>query len=114
MKKAVYIIIVLSLLFAINNVARSIYDLWHKQDLLSQAKKQLEQKKDENSKLKRQISYAQSKEFIEEEARNKLFLGKPGDQQVIIPENLIKHKEEKKPEDVRPNFQRWIDLFFKN
>ncbi len=114
MKKAVFVILVLALLFAINNAARSIYDLWHKQDLLISAQKQLEKEKAENAKLKSQISYAQSNQFIEEEARNKLFMGKPGDQQVIIPQGLLKSKEEKKTVDLRPNWQKWWDLFFKD
>ncbi len=114
MKKAIYILVVLSLIFAINNMGRSIYNLWHKQDLLTQTQKQLDREKEENKKLKAEITRAQSKDFIEEEARNKLFLGKPGDQTVIIPQKLLNPKENKKPVDVRSNWQKWWDLFFNN
>lgn len=113
MKKAIYILFVLSLIFAINNMGRSIYDLWHKQDLLTQTQKQLDRGKEENKKLKAQIIYAQTNQFIEEEARNKLFLGKPGDQTVVIPQKLLNPKENKKTLDLRPNWQKWWDLFFK-
>ncbi|MCL4386806.1 septum formation initiator family protein [Patescibacteria group bacterium] len=114
MKKAIYVLVVLSLIFAINNMGRSIYNLWHKKDLLTQAQKQLDREKEENKKLKEEITRAQSKDFIEQEARNKLFLGKPGEQIVIIPQKLFNQKENKKSFDVRPNWQKWWDLFFRN
>jgi cell division protein FtsB len=113
-KKIIFIATVVIFLLIINGLFRSIIDTWHKQDLLTQAEKKLEQEKQLNQKLKAQLSVADSKEFIEEQARNKLFMGRPGEQPVIIPENLLKQKEKKKVVDVRPNYQKWWDLFFKN
>jgi cell division protein FtsB len=114
MKKIVFVATIIALLLIINGLFRSIFDVWHKQDLLIQAQKKLELEKQTNQKLKAQLSVVGSKEFIEEEARNKLFMGKPGEQPVIIPQNLLKQKETKKPVDLRPNWQKWWDLFFKN
>ena len=113
MKKIIYIVIVIFLIVTINNLAHSIFDLWHKQDLLTSAQKQLDLEKIKNKKLKAELSYVQTQQFVEEEARNKLFMVKPGEQEVLIPPNLIKEPG-KKAVDTRPNWQRWYDLFFKN
>ena len=112
MKKAAFVLIVLILLFIINGLLHSIYDLWHKQDLLTSAQKQLSQEKLQNQKLKGDLSFVQTPQFIEEQAHDKLFLVKPGEQEVLIaPDLKNKNQPQKKIEDV-PNWQKWLDLFF--
>jgi len=108
MRKALFIGVVFVFILIINSLTHSIYDLWHKQDLVTSAQEKLNQEKLKNQKLKSDLSYAQSPEFIENEARNKLFLVKPGEQGVIVPQ--ITEKKEK-PTDSEPNLQKWINLF---
>ncbi len=74
------------------------------------AKKDLDREKQENQQLKTELSYVKSQEFIEEEARNKLFMVKPGESGVIVPQDLIKKKEVKKEIELS-NWQQWINLF---
>lgn len=112
MKKAVFILIVIVCILIINSLIRSIYDLWSKQDLLVSAQKELEAEKLKNAKLKGELSYVQSDQFIEETAHNKLFLVKPGEQQVLIAKDLISENEAKKREEKIPNWQKWLQLFF--
>ena len=112
MKKILFIIAVVASTFIINNLVRSIYDLWGKRDLIVQAQKELEKEKMENRDLRSKLSKAQSSQFIEEEARNKLFLVKPGEEQVILPQDLLSSTESAKKKDTRPNFRKWWDLFF--
>jgi hypothetical protein len=52
--------------------------------------------------------------FVEEEARNKLFLAKPGEGIVIIPTDVLSttSSKTKKALDSRPNWQKWWELFF--
>lgn len=114
MKKVIFVAIVIALLLIINGLFRSILDIWHKQDLLTQTQKKLELEKQVNQKFRAQLSLVGSKEFVEEEARNKLFMGLPGEQPVIIPQDLLNIKENKKNVDLRPNWKKWWDLFFKN
>ena len=112
MKKAAFILIVLILLFIINGLFHSIYDLWHKQDLLTSAQKDLERAKMQNQKLKGELSTVNSPQFIEEQAHNKLFLVKPGEQEVLIaPELKNKNQPQKQAENI-PNWQKWLQLFF--
>lgn len=113
MRKALFVISVTVLLFIINSLARSIYDLWQKQDLLTQAQRELENEKLENQKFKAGLSYVETREFIESEARNKLFLAKPGEQQVVIPLSTpVKQASSASAEASAPNWKKWLDLFF--
>jgi len=109
MKKIVFIAVVIVLLFIINSLVRSIYDLLQKQELLTSAQIELEEEKLKNQKLKAGLSYVETDEFKEEVARNNLLLIKPGEQEVVIPQKEEKG-ESKKP--VLPNWQKWLELFF--
>lgn len=110
MKKILFFAAILICILTINGLVRSIYDLWRKQDVVVSAKTDLEKAKKENERLKRQLVFVQGREFIENEARNKLFMVKPGESGVIIPTDLIQKKEEKKKPEA-PNWQKWINLF---
>ncbi len=109
-KKFFYFVVIIISLITIQNLVRSIYNLWNKQDLVVKAKKDLDREKQENQQLKTELSYVKSQEFIEEEARNKLFMVKPGESGVIVPQDLIKKKEVKKEIELS-NWQQWINLF---
>lgn len=90
----------------------SIYDLWHKQDLLTSAQRELVSEELKNQKFKTELSYAQSPQFLEEQARNKLFLVKPGEQEVLIPQTLGQNSNGQKSQENTPNWQSWINLFY--
>lgn len=112
MKKGIFLIIVIVLLVIINNLLHSTFDLWHKQDLLASAQKQLDAEKLKNSKLKAELTYAQTQSFLDETARNKLFLIKPGEQEVLISKDLIKTTTNNIKGENVPNWQKWMKLFF--
>lgn len=110
MKKILFFAVVIVCLITINGLVRSIYDLWKKQDLLVSAQKDLESAKKENQKLRKDLSYVKSNEFVESEIRNKLFLVKPGESGVIIPSSLTA-KKPPVPIPEPPNWQKWLNLF---
>lgn len=112
MKKAGFVVVVIVLLLIINSLLHSIYDLWHKQDLVVLAQKELDKEELKNQKLKGELSYAQSSQFIEEAAHNKLFLVKPGEQSVLISQELLGVNSKKSAQDNLPNWKKWINLFF--
>lgn len=112
MKKALFIFTVIVLTIIINNLLRSIYDLWHKQDLLTTAQKSLDSEKLKNAKLKGELTYVESRQFVDETARNKLFLAKPGEKQVLISKDLINLNKEEQKNRSLPNWQKWFNLFF--
>lgn len=106
-----FFVAIIIFIITIQAQVRSIYDLWHKQDLIVGAKKDLDREKEKNQRLKAELSFVKSKEFIEQEARNKLFMVKPGEAGVIVPQELVEEKKIKKEPEL-PNWQKWINLFF--
>ncbi|MBF8250223.1 MAG: hypothetical protein HW400_824, partial [Candidatus Levybacteria bacterium] len=86
MKKIIFIISVIILVLIVNNLVRSMYDVWQKRDFITQAQKELDFQKQENQRLKSALSYSQTTEFIEKQARDKLFMVKEGEQKVLIPQ----------------------------
>jgi len=113
MKKVLFLVVIVLSAIIINSLVRSIYDLWKKQDLVVRAKIELEKQKEENQRLKSQLSVVGNDEFIEKEARNKLFLVKPGEQEVIIPKELLDASNSAQPKpDNTPNWKKWWNLFF--
>jgi cell division protein FtsB len=112
MKRLGFILLIIVLLLIINGLIHSIFDLWQKQDLLTTAQRELNAQQLKNTKLKTDLSYAQSQQFVDETARNKLFLAKPGEQQVFISSDLV--NTDKQGQEVRniPNWQKWLNLFF--
>lgn len=112
MKKVIFVVVVIVLLAIINNLVHSIYDIWNKQDLLTQAQNELSLQQKKNQQLKAGLSYVQSPSFINEEARNKLFLVKPGEQDILIPSQSSGGQSQKIPQTQTPNWQQWLNLFF--
>lgn len=115
LKKVAFFVIIIVSAIIINNLARSIYSLWQKNHLVTDAKLEVENKKRENDELKRKLSQVQKPEFLEEEARNKLFLAKPGEGVIVLSQKDLQAtiSAAPKPPDSRPNWKKWWDLFFK-
>ncbi len=109
MRKIFFFATIIVSLIIINSLVKSIYDLLRKEDLVTEATKELEDQKKENKRLKEQLSYVRTDEFIEEEARNKLFMVKEGESEVIIPKDFSLSKAQK-PIPELPNWKKWIDL----
>jgi|SRR5581483_7295644 len=114
MKRAFSIAIVVVCIFAAQSLIFSIVSLWQKQDVVRQAQQQLAIEQKKNTQLKKQLAKVQSPQFLEEEARDKLFLQKEGENQVIVPDNQNISLATQKQVDTRPNLQKWFDLFFKD
>jgi cell division protein FtsB len=114
-KKIGFFIILIASIFIINNLVRSIYSLWQKDSLVEEARGKVEEEKKRNSELKNKLSQIDNQQYIEKEARNKLFLAKPGEQVIVLPEDVLLKatlSATPTPTDTRPNWRKWWDLFF--
>ena len=113
MKRVIFIVVIISCIFIINNLVHSIYSLWQKQDVLVQAKNDLSKEQRENADLKEQLQTVKSPAFVEEQARDKLLLVKPGEDLVVVPTELIARSQPRPvPRPVvKSNWQQWVDLF---
>lgn len=107
--------ILIASVFVINNLTRSIYFLWQKRSLVEDARLEVENEKKRNQELQSKLTQVKDQEFVEEEARNKLFLVRPDEQVVILPEKAILDatiSATPVPLDTRPNWKKWWDRFF--
>lgn len=113
MKKFIYIVIFIISFAIINSSVRSIYSLSQKKHVLTQTKEELAQEQIKHARLLDQLSQVKRQDFIEEEARNKLFLVQPGETIVVLPSPT--ETEEKQDEDQKkqlPVWRQWIEVFF--
>ncbi len=111
MKRFLFMAILIVSLVIIRNLVTSIYNLWQKQYLIVSAQKELEVEKKKSLELKKKLVYAESTAFIEEQARNKLFLSKPGEKEIIL-SNISKSDNSSKNKENDPNWKKWWELFF--
>lgn len=81
-------------------------------EVIKQVKDTLQKESEENQNLKRQIVGAESPDFIEREARNKLNLGKEGEIVVLLPSISLFVSPTPVPLDSSQNWQKWIKLFW--
>ena len=115
MRKVGVVFILILSLFIINSLVRSIYNLLQKQEVVVATKEELTTEKKKNAALKEQYRRVQNEGYIEEEARNKLFLAKPGEQIVIVSGDEATTSGEMQKEVQRmqkPHWQAWWELFF--
>lgn len=108
----VSIIIIIILLFVINNTITSFQELSHGKKILEELNKELEDEKKQQAYLKERLSYVKTDKFIEEEVREKLGLVKEGEYIVIAPAPFEKSKQVSKNADEIPNWKKWWKLFF--
>lgn len=113
MKRIIFITTIVILAIICTNLVKSIYDIYSKKDILLQTQKKLEKTQAENTGLKRQLTLVQSQQFIEEQARDKLFMVKPGESTVLLPQATPAGQSGlKMPSDDIPNWEKWWNLFF--
>lgn len=111
-----FIVIVVSIVIVIN-LSRSIWDLWRRRDVLGERQEVLRRVEEENKRLQSELEYAQSPEFVEQEARNRLGLGREGEEIVLIrpitkSDQSDQSKSTDKQEENLPNWKKWWRLFF--
>lgn len=96
-------------------LSRSIWDLWRRRDILGERQSALKRLEAENNRLKGELSYSESPFFVEQEARNRLGLGREGETVVILPKSQILSPNDQtrgEKEENLPNWKRWWRLFF--
>lgn len=115
-KRVLILIIILVSVFIAYNLLNQIFNALKSEERLSLATETLHQLEVENKQLKQRLEEILSKEFIEEQARNKLNLGKKGETIIIIPEEKLKEvmgASNSAQEARLPNWLGWLRLFFK-
>ena len=98
----------------IQNLSHSVYSLWQKRELLLKAREEVARAKQENISLRQQQSAVKQPSYIETQARDKLLMTKPGEQIVVVGDNLIVQKvnEKSEKEAEKSHWRQWWELFF--
>lgn len=114
LRQIIFIAIIVISIFIINNLVHSIYTLWQKKDLVVDARLEMVRQKEKEQELKRKLRMVEDPDFVEQEARNKLFLAKPGEGIVVLSQKDLEasNSGKKKTADTRPNWRKWWELFF--
>lgn len=92
-------------------MVKSLYDLYSKKDVLIQTQQKLTQLQQQHTQLQKDLKKSTTQQFIEQQARDKLFLVKPGESMVILPQTSSKTSSTSKKDEL-PNWQQWWNLFF--
>ncbi len=111
LKKILPFLIIILLLIVIRNNISSISSTLNNNNSETTLAKRLSEEKKKNQYLKEKLSYVKTEEFIEEEAQDKLGLLRKGEYFVIAPTPAPLNSEEFVIDD-RPNWQKWVELFF--
>lgn len=112
MKKIGFLIIIIIAIAVISNSLSSIYILLSKKNVIIKAQHELGRQEKENASLKKELNQTKTVQFVEAEARNKLFLVKPGEETILLPSPTPqlsgKPQDQEKP---IPDWQQWLQLF---
>lgn len=114
-----YIVLSLLCVIAIFNITRTTSDIISKSKRLEELRSDVSTLETEKAALEQELAFKQTDEFVEQEARNKLNLVKPGEEVYIIPTDpdavssnfdVLAATDENIA--VESNVQQWINLFF--
>lgn len=110
MKKILSFIIILVLLFVIRNNISSIVNGLKNQNTAENIAEKLASEEKKNKFLQERLFYVKTNQFVEEEAREKLGMLRPGEYIVIAPPTPL--NRERIEIDTKPNWEKWFELFF--
>ncbi len=116
MRKKIFIIsAVFLIILAIFGLGKQMAKALQAAQRLDLASDQLSKLQEENTKLQKQLTEVKSKDFLEQQARNKLNLSRANETILIIPQDQIDKVlglGKKMPEIKIPNYQGWLKLIF--
>lgn len=117
LSKYKFILIVILAVLAVYNFSNTLMEVYKSSIRLNEVQKEVVLKRLENEALNKDLSYKNSPEFIESEARNKLNLSKPGEK-VVIPVGFVLGLTDKGAvvksfgNNVDSNLKKWVELLF--
>ena len=110
MKSALFFFIFLFLLLIVNSLIGAIRTSLTNDHALSSLMTNVQQAQQTHDFLAQQLQYVKTTHFVEEEARNKLGMVKPGEHIIIAPPPPTQKLTTQTLPD--PNWKKWLKLFF--
>jgi len=94
----------------------SLYHVAQREDRVWQQRERLKSLEQEQDELKKQLSRSYTEEYIEEEARNKLGLVKPGETLIFLEKDASEasflRQGSEADKDKKTILQQWWEVFF--
>jgi cell division protein FtsB len=106
------LLVIIVCIFAVINLFKSVTDVWSRRDVITQKRQDLTVTEATNKHLKQELEDAQSPEFLERVARNKLGFVKPGETVVLFSQSQSTPSGEEELKEVLPPWKQWWNLFF--
>lgn len=106
-----YLVIIIGIILIINTV-KAISDAWRAGDRVELRAQKINRLEKENDKIKQKIAEVESPEYLEQIARDKLNLSKPGEVLIILPKDYLSSSSAELQIDSRKNWEKWRDLIF--
>ncbi len=117
MKNIIIFTTIIICLIIINNLAHSIITTWEERRYLIEAQTSLKQEQKKHDQLTEQLKQVSQSQFVQEQARDKLLLVKPGENLVLIPSGTLNSVDASQPDQIQlqqPNWKQWWNYFFNN
>jgi len=117
LKAVLKLVLLLVLFLFILGLCRNLWGLWHAGGRLEKAEEKVEELEAENAKLLGEKERFESGQFLEEQARNKLFMAKKDEVVLILPESATSDeeevfKEEELEVEEKEVWQKWLEIFW--
>ena len=106
------LVAVVGLLVTILGLSQSVVRLIGRKSLLKTKQEELVRLQKEQENLQNRLTIAQTPEFIEKEAREKLNLGKAGETIILVESGATQAQIQEKETNAVPNWKKWWNLFF--
>lgn len=116
----IYLLVMIILLF----IAAAIKDVYRQRDLrgsLKSINQELSNLEKEKGDLNNLLNYVNSNDFVEETARTKLNMRKPGEKVIILSNTAevqdlmpMRDNSSTTSEPQRTNYQKWVAYFFEH
>lgn len=103
---------IVGLLVTIFGLSQSVVRLIGRKSLLKAKQEELVRLQKERENLQNKLSLAQTPEFIEKEAREKLNLGKSGETVILVEIEGKEPQTKDTQTTVVPNWKKWWNVFF--
>lgn len=110
-KTVILVIVTIALLLIIKNIVGSILTLRQNSRIVTTLKGKEREEQQKRQFLKQQLYFVNTPQFVENEAREKLGMVKPGEHIVLAPPPT-EDKPTKPTIDTAPNWEKWWKLFF--
>ena len=104
----IFIIIYSLFLF---NILRSWWQLQYRSDIIKNLNNKLDKAREEQENLKRELAKVESYGYVEEQARDKLSMGREGETVVFLPPITPIVYPTPTPVDKSTNWQKWLKVF---